>query len=316
VGSKPQQRFYKDQFKCIDAAGEAGQWVRGHILHGETDRSGPRNLHGPGDTAANLIIIHKDLNQSMWSWIENVVLKLIYGPFPHVLWYNAWVDSYYPGLPFFAESISIEYGPYVPLSSMGFGVEGPRWNFKQFASSRTAPLCPAGGFAEGGLPVPGVYEAPSQIGFQSWLKVCRGGGAADELVSRDFDVPDGGLMVAIDAKFISSRHHPGADDPRDTGHGEKAGGAQGEPNSCLTRNYYVELWRARDYWFDKKISHSVFPSGRPVLLTWRELRPGTSYYLRIGTYADHPGCCLEGDITVSPFHAPRPGPAFIPGELA
>jgi hypothetical protein len=313
VGSKPQRRFYKDQFKCIDAAGEAGQWVRGHILHGETDRSGSKNLHGPGDTAANLIIIHKDLNQSMWSWIESVVLKLIYGPFPHVLWYDAWVDSYYPGLPFFAQSISIEYGRYLPVGSLG--TEGPRLNFKQFASSRKPPLCPAYGFAEGGAPIPGVYEAPSQIGFQSWLKVCRGGGPADELVSRDFDVPDGGLMVAIDAKFLSSRRHPSAGSPRGAEPGEKAAGAQRGPDSCPTRNYYVKLLREREYWFNKEISHTVIPSGRPVVLTWRELRPGTSYYLRIGTYPDHPGCCLEGDITVSMFHAPAPRP-FIPGEIA
>jgi hypothetical protein len=74
------------------------------------------------------------------------------------------------------------------------------------------------------------------------------------------------------------------------------------------------LWKVEDFAFDNEISRKEVPSGQPVVLTWQQLEPG-SYYMRIGTYADHPGCCLEGDITVSPFHPPRPRPGFIPGEI-
>jgi hypothetical protein len=177
IGSEPQERIYADQFKCIDAAGERGNWLRGHILHGKTPRSGDRNLHGPGDTAANLIIIDQSLNQSMLSWIEAVVLKLVYGPLPQVLWYDAWVDSYHPGLPFFADSISVEYGPY----DTRMGREGPRWNSKQFVLSKKPPNCPT--------PAPLLLAPPGrkrglESGFQSTLEICN-----RALISRDFYVP-------------------------------------------------------------------------------------------------------------------------------
>jgi hypothetical protein len=99
---------------------------------------------------------------------------------------DAWVDSYYPGLPFFADSISVEYGPYDTRS----GTEGPRWN--QFILGRKPPYCPAGGFAGG---VPPWMAAASTAGFQSTLQVCH-----RELESRVFNVAYGGLIVAIDAK--------------------------------------------------------------------------------------------------------------------
>lgn len=139
VGSKPDEKIYKDQFDCLSSAGESRNWLRGHILHGETDRTGKRNLHGPGDTIKNLIIIDQSLNQAMNSWIEKVILDLLYGPYPHVLWLRAWVDSYHPGLPFFADAISIHYGPYDTKS----GKEGPTWNKGQFTikKDRKPPAC-------------------------------------------------------------------------------------------------------------------------------------------------------------------------------
>jgi hypothetical protein len=142
VGSAPLDSIYKAQFECIDKdPEERGKWVRGHILHGKTGRS-PNNLHGPGDTEKNLIIIDKSLNGSMNSWIEQVVLKLVYGPYPHVIWYSAWVDSYHPGLPYFADSISVAYGPYDTKSK----TELPAWKTQQFLmkDTRTPPHCPAG----------------------------------------------------------------------------------------------------------------------------------------------------------------------------
>jgi hypothetical protein len=62
IGSKPQDRFYKEQFACIAAAGQTGDWVRGHILHGETERSGPRNLHGPVPAGQRTVLTWRELD--------------------------------------------------------------------------------------------------------------------------------------------------------------------------------------------------------------------------------------------------------------
>ena len=282
TGSKPKDQFYADQFKCINATPEEkGNWVRGHILHGETDRSGYRNLHGPGDTAANLIIIDQSLNQSMRSWIEDAVLKLVYGPLPHVLWLNAWVDSYHPGLEFFADSISVEYGRFDTRS----GTELPRWNFKQFVLSRKPPYCPADGFAGGVFPW--IATGASSSGFQSTIQVCH-----RQLESRVFDVAYGGLMVAIDAKWVGR------------GPGQEAAGAEGQPEGCPRQNYRVALYREHDLARDEWISTSdELSTGRREVQTWRRLDDG-QYYLRIWTDNVDPSCCLEGDITVAPFDAP------------
>jgi uncharacterized protein DUF4157 len=288
VGSKPQDRFYKDQFKCIEDAGQKTLWVPGHILHGKTDRAGDRNLHGPGDTAKNLIIIDQTLNQAMSSWIEQVVLDLVYGPrgarawWPHVLWYHAWVDSYYPGLPFFADSISVEYGPFDTRS----GTEGPRWNFGQFTLGHKPPYCPAGGFAGGVFP---WMASASASGFQSTLQVCH-----RELESRAFHVADGGLTVAIDAKWVGR------------GPGVEAAGTEGQPEGCPRRNYQVALFQEFPLAFDRPISTTELATGRRVVLPWRGLDDG-DYYLKIWSFENpDPSCCLEGDITVTMFDAPGP----------
>jgi hypothetical protein len=281
MGSEPDERIYAQQFQCIDAAGERGNWVRGHILHGRTARSGDRNLHGPGNTAANLIIIDQSLNQSMRSWIEDPVLKLVYGPWPHVLWLDAWVDSYYPGLPYFAESISVEYG----LFDTGSGREEPRWNFKQFVLGRKPPNCPATVFPEGIA----FGRAPrTRSGFQSTLQICH-----RELETRRFEVAEGGLMVAINAKWVGR------------GPGEEAARAEGEPGGCPRQNYHVALYRHYRLAFDDQISRSELSSGRRVLGSWRGLDEGV-YYMEISTENLDPYCCLEGDITVDTFSAPGP----------
>ena len=99
----------------------------------------------------------------MRTWIEDAVLKLVYGPLPHVLWLDAWVDSYYPGLPFFAESISVEYGRFNTLT----GREGPRLNSRQFVLSRKPPNCPAQWFAEEGF---AGRRCRTRSGFQGTLQ--------------------------------------------------------------------------------------------------------------------------------------------------
>jgi hypothetical protein len=292
IGSKPLDSIYKEQFKCIEDAGEKGNWVRGHILHGETDKSGPRNLHGPGYTARNLIIVDQSLNQKMWSWIENVVLNLVYGPYPHVLWLRAGVDSYYPGLEFFADSISIEYGRFDTDS----GTEGPRLNGGQFVREKKPPHCPSAVYL--GTPVGGLTPGTLSAWFQSTLQICH-----RQLESRVFNVAYGGLMVAINATWVGR------------GPGAEAAGAEGQPEGCPTQNYHVALWKDETLAFDQWIStFRELSTRRRVVLTWRELDEG-DYYLKILTENLDPYCCLEGDITVLPFVAPGPK-SLPPPEIA
>lgn len=281
VGSEPQERIYADQFKCIDAAGERGHWVRGHILHGRTARSGDRNLHGPGDTAANLIIIDQSLNQNMRTWIEDAVLKLVYGPLPHVLWLDAWVDAYHPGLPFFADSISVEYGRFNTLT----GREGPRLNFRQFMLGRKPPNCPAQGFAEGMLP---GGRRRTRSGFQSTLRICN-----RALKSRVFDVPNGGLMVAIDAKWVGK------------GSGGEPDRAKDQPEGCRRQTYHASLYQKGRIIDDFISRYDNLIPGRREVMTWREL-DDDQYDLDIWTKVVDPYCCLVGDITVDTFPAPAP----------
>jgi hypothetical protein len=63
------------------------------------------------------------------------------------LWYDSRVDSYVPGLDFFAESITINFGSFDTSTN----TEGPRLGGGTFTRKRTPPPCPAG---SGGLVVP------------------------------------------------------------------------------------------------------------------------------------------------------------------
>ncbi len=267
-GSKPLESIYQKQFECIKAAGESGKWLRGHLLHGETDRTGDRHLHGPGNTPANLIIITQSLNQQMRSWIEDSALKLVHGPLPHVLWMDVVVDSYHPGLEFFAESISVEYGPYRTST----GREGSPWKRKQFFDLKKPPHCPSYGlWPEGAVPPWVGGSALNTFGFQSTLFI-HGGGKANRLSSRNFDVNTGGLIVAIDAKLV--------------------------PPKCTVEHYYVELMKDK-FGRDEQMSRSeisVYPEKWRQVLMWRGLLPG-EYYLQIwredeGVFRKTAGCDL------------------------
>jgi len=133
-----------------------------------------------------------------------------------------------------------------------------------------------------------MAPAASSIGFQSTLQVCH-----RELESRVFNVAYGGLVVAIDAKWVGR------------GPGAEAAGAEGQPEGCPKRNYQVALYQEFPLAFDKWISTSELSTGQRVMLPWRGLDDG-DYYLKIWTENVDPYCCLEGDITVAPFDAPGP----------
>jgi hypothetical protein len=145
-GSEPDNRIYKPQFECIEANGDKGFWVRAHILHGKTSSSGSRNLHGPGDDVRNLIIGDQSLNRTMRNGAEGPALDRVYDS-GEALWYDSRVDSYVPGLEFFAESITVDFGSF----DTDTNTEGPRLGGGTFTRKRPPPPCPAG---SGGLVVP------------------------------------------------------------------------------------------------------------------------------------------------------------------
>jgi hypothetical protein len=148
-GSEPDNRIYRDQFDCINAAGQKGSWVRAHLLHGKTSSSGSRNLHGPGDDIRNLIISDKSLNGNMSSGAERPALDRVYDH-SEVLWYDSRVDSYVSGLDFFAQSITVDFGSF----NTDTGTEGPRLGGGTFTLKKTPPNCPATPAGGGSLVVP------------------------------------------------------------------------------------------------------------------------------------------------------------------
>lgn len=148
VGSEPDNSIYKTQFDCIKAAGELGSWVRAHILHGKTSSSGARNLHGPGDDIRNLIISDKSLNGTMRTGAEGPALDIVYGTGNRAIWYDSRVDSYVPGLEFFAESITVDFGSFDTATN----TEGPRIGGGTFTRKRTPPNCPSTASAAAAVP--------------------------------------------------------------------------------------------------------------------------------------------------------------------
>ncbi len=290
VGSEPDPNIFKDQFACI-AQKDPGYWVRGHLLHGETSSSGPRNLHGPGDEAWNLIIIDKSLNGLMRTLAEGPVLNMVYGD-DAVLWYDVVVDAYTPGLPFFADALTVEFGFYEPLTH----TEGPKMFSYPFTLSRNPPYCPAMGLAGAVFP----WSAhPSTFGFQSSFEVCS------VLKSRYFDVTDGGLIVAIDAKWV-----------------RKGGDEADRGKPCPNEDYFVHLSQYK-LLLDHRVDVTRVTAGQRVILTYRELESVgeyhyDKYYVKIIPWPnrDDDDCCLEGEILVTPFSAPDPRKRRPEADLA
>jgi len=144
-GSEPDDSIYEQQFDCIRRMRRSGvpvgMWVRAHLLHGETSRSGPRNLHGPGDDMRNLIITDGgfgSLNTDMYFGAEDPALDRVYGPDYEVLWYESRVSSYAPGLDFFAQTITVDFGSFDTITR----TEGPRLGGGTFNLRRPPPNCP------------------------------------------------------------------------------------------------------------------------------------------------------------------------------
>ena len=90
--------------------------------------------------------------------------------------------------------------------------------------------------------------------------------------------------------------------------------------------YSLSLYMKRPYFFNKEISQHDLRIGSRITLPWKYLRDDMEYYLRIefdpprtdgagqgaGAEPEPPGpdCCLEVDVVVIPFSAPRKRPGM------
>jgi Domain of unknown function (DUF4157) len=285
-GSQPNNAIYKDQFNCINKAGDFGYWRRCHLLHGETSTSGPFNLHGPGNTPLNLIIGDQAINGAMSRDAELPAIARVYGG-KQVLWYETKVDGYEPGNEFFARSVSVSYGLYDTGSNTE--VQPPIFS-GPFPRKRNPPLCPPTPIAGSVAPsVQGVTPAvapdfkPSSPSdtfvLESTLKICL-----KELAQKDpFRVKSKGVKVQIEANWVDSEGKPL------------------DKTACPIDHYFVVLQQHgmlfgfNDYDRTKRV-----PVGQPFLLQWVEL-PDDTYRVRIYIEGDHPSCCLQGTLSVSTF---------------
>jgi len=310
IGSPPSGSIYRQEFDCINAAGQLGSWVRAHILHGQTSSSGPFNLHGPGNDARNLIITDKSLNGQMSRNAEMPVINRVYGT-NAVMWYDSKVDSYVSGKETFGQSITVTAGTYdtntntegpaLPGIGGTFTLNKPPPNCPPSLAMPTGPTPGPGGPA----PAPGAQSvtppvAPdtagrtpnSDLAFQSTLKIC-----AAELASREFKVSNGGLEVRIYADWMDT-----------------AGETKLDNASCPYDHFYVLLEQHGTFfgfnqYSQKPIRIPVGTQMRP--LRWTGLRDDT-YRLKIfvdeslDRQPNSSGavCCLQGDVTVSTFNAP------------
>jgi hypothetical protein len=286
IGTLPDGRIYRNEFDCIAAAGQTSSWVRAHILHGRTTSSGPFNLHGPGDDIRNLIITDKSLNGRMRTGAEGPAITVVYGH-NQPIWYDSRVDSYVPGLDSFAQSITVDWGLYLPRLRQ----EGPRMGGGTFPLVRTPPNCPTTSSpavlpTPAGAPAPDVGTPAQNLAFASTVKIC-----GQELLSRNFEVPDGGVEVRIEVNWFNSQ----GDTPLDE-------------SACPFKTFSIALVRQHDYWFDPDMAEQTVPIGMPMLVPFPYVRPGT-YYLSFRTgkpWWSYPDCCLTGDVTVTTFHKQDP----------
>jgi hypothetical protein len=290
VGSPADSRVYPEQFRCIYERGLSQRWIPAHLLHGETPRTGPRNLHGPGDQRWNIIIADNSLNAEMSAWVERWALLRVYD-LNWVLWYQVNVDEYFPGADLFAKQITVSYGIYNPQT----GTKGPPLDHtpQTFRSKYTAPpTCPPGLPAvAAAAPAPTTATAAAATEtplFVSTISVCR-----NVLNSREFAVTDGGLRVTLSADWVPTE-----------------GAIPRTPPPSIDK-YELSL-AERDLFFDDPQGSRMLPVGGTYSVSWQYLESDDDYYLTIDVPDHDPAWCLKGDISVSTFSAPRPVVSYEP----
>lgn len=158
-GARPSSNVFRREFACLNGMPtERNQWVRAHLLHGKTDRSESRNLHGPG-ILENLIITDNSLNQQMRNGVENAALQKAYDD-EKILWYESKVDSYAGNN--FAQSISVKYRVYNQPTE-GWGPEHGNNNIEDNANDiYWEPVISSGPYSLGRTSPPDCAGSPTQ----------------------------------------------------------------------------------------------------------------------------------------------------------
>jgi hypothetical protein len=229
----------------------------------------------------NVIIGDKSLNSTMNTGAEIPAINRIYGN-DEVLWYEATVDSYYPGLDYFANSITVRYGAYDPATA----TRGPALGGDRFDRVREPPFCPASG-AHASIPVAPVEAAPQfereanrDFRFESTFQICR-----EELATRTFHVSSGGIEVELDPRWT-------------TPSGDPAGLC---PQTALT----VVLEQEGSLWGWNEVSRADVQVGRTSALRWRYLDDATYRFRFVSSNPDDRECCLSGHVYVGTFQSTR-----------
>lgn len=277
-GTLPAPWIYKAQFDCLAQKGQGDFWVRMHLLHGKTTNAPVRNLHGPGDKMWNLIIGDKWVNGQMYGDVETKVIPRLYD-YDAVLWYETTVDDYIAGNEYFVRKFTVRYGSYDTET----GKEGPELDKWVYANTKYPPSCPPS--LSGGTPAAaagaGAATPDGAVpAFESTFQVCY-----RLLTTRTFKVDSGGVTVNLTGAWARRFADASTD--------------------CPTDAYEVTLHK-KGLIFDDDFPAATVPIGAQSV-SWSPLTPG-SYYFTIEAPGHSPLCCLQGDIAVSTFYAPLPGP--------
>jgi hypothetical protein len=230
---------YPDQFRCIKKAGLSRIWLPLHLLHGETRRTGRRNLHGPGNERWNIVIGDAGMNLNMYKRVEDFVIKRVYD-WNQVLWLESKVEEYFPRKEFFAKRVSLAWGLYDTATNSEVATIGG----DTFDSTNTPPPCPPtspAGAATLGSVVGGGFDTTIGICLQSLRS------------KKNFPISNGGLELML-------RTHVAGQD-------------------CDIRDYTVTLWKFNKYWIDGEFGSKTVPAGKTVRLRWRYLPVGEYYFV-------------------------------------
>jgi hypothetical protein len=247
-------------------------------LHGETRRTGPLNLHGPGNDRHNIIIADSKLNAQMNTAVERHAIMRVYS-LNQTLWYEANVDEYFPGAEFFARKINVTYGIYNPKT----GLQGPPLDFSPFTfvSEEAAPPALCSFSLPSAAPVADASQADptGTPKFASTIELSK------RLNSREFSVERGGLVVTVSADWELKPDDSAAAVPP-------------------TGEYSVTL-AERDPLFDDDLGTVIITVGSSASAEWKQLDEDDDYFLIFAVSRESPSWILRGTVSVAEFDAPR-----------
>lgn len=199
-GARPSSNVFSREFACLHKkSAEKSQWVKAHLLHGKTDRSESRNLHGPG-ILENLIITDNSLNQQMRNGVENVALQKVHDD-EEILWYESKVDSYAGNN--FAQSISVKYRVY-NQSTEDWGSEHSNNNIEDNANDiYWGPVISNGPYSLGKTPPPDCVQAAATSGINYVIKTRSGNTTSPSFITGPERTTTSQLINLVDTPIQS-----------------------------------------------------------------------------------------------------------------